>query len=185
LNKVNDWVQKGEYQKAKAIIDDLPVNLKLLKMVQIRDIQVSAQISDSLYYDAVDKFHRDFPGDPSLDIVLLNSYFDKKQYEEALACINRLDKRIDTDPFLDYYRSLIYNAMNKKAEAQQILEKLYKNLPDFSTGAMELSTYYMDKNEYEKAVGIINKVKQNRDFDKAQLENLYLLYPRLKSLMEK
>jgi thioredoxin-like negative regulator of GroEL len=184
LNRVRKLLQNGQNEKAKEIIDALPLNLQMLKVVQIYNIQVCSQISDSLQTDAIDKFQRDFPGDPSLDLVLINGYFLKKKYDEALACVNRLDKQINTDPFLDYYRGLIYNMQGKTAEAQQSLERLYKNLPDFSQGAIELCTYYMDKNEYEKAAGIVNKIKQNRDYSEASVQNLCLLYPKLNQYLK-
>jgi tetratricopeptide (TPR) repeat protein len=185
LPQISNLIQRGQYQQAKNIIDQLPTNLQTLKTVQISYIVTCSHISDSAHQDAIEKYGHDFPNDPSLDLMLIDGFLLKKKYDEALACVNRLDKRINTDPYLDFYRGMFYNLMDKKAEAQQSLERLYKNLPDFSQGAIELCTYYLDKNEYEKAVGIINKVKQNRDFDEAHLENLYLLYPKLKSLMGK
>lgn len=184
MQEIKKLLGKGKYEEAKAIIDALPLNLRSLKAIQIYNIQICSQISDSLNADAIDKFERDFPGDPSLDLVLIDGFFLKKKYDEALACVNRLDKQINADPFLDYYRGLIYNLMGKKTQAQQSLEKLYKNMPDFSQGALELSTYYMDKNDYEKAADIINKVKQNRDYRQASVENLKLLYPKLQQYLK-
>lgn len=184
LSKLNTYMQEGKYQKAKALIDDLPVAVQSIKAIQLHNIKICSQISDSLHKDAVDKFQRDFPGDPSLDLILVDAYFIQKKYREALECVERLDKRINTDPMLDYYRGLLYNLQGKVAEAQQTLERLYKNLPDFSPGAIELTTYYMDNNEYEKAASIINKTKQNRDYDEAHVQNLCLLYPKLKQYLK-
>lgn len=184
MQRIKKLLSQGKYEQAKEIIDELPFSLKSLKAIQIYNIQICSQISDSLNTDAIDKFQRDYPGDPSLDLVLIDGFLLKKKYDEALACVNRLDKQINTDPFLDYYRGLIYNLMEKKAEAQQSLERLYKTLPSFSQGALELSTYYMDKNEYEKAADIVNKTKQNRDYNKESVQNLYMLYPKLKQYLK-
>ncbi len=184
LKKLTMLMNTGKNEAAKELIDELPVNLRSVKSIQFYNIRACSQINDSLYNDAIEKFGRDFPGDPSLDLVLVDGYFLKKKYPEALACVERLDKRINTDPMLDYYRALLYNLQGKRVEAMQTLEQLHKNLPDFSPGSMELSTYYMDKNEYEKAADIVNKAKQNRDYDEATVQNLYMLYPKLKQYLK-
>lgn len=184
LKKLSMLMKTGKNEAAKELIDELPVNLRAVKAIQFYNIRACSQINDSLYNDAIEKFERDFPGDPSLDLVLVDGYFLKKKYPDALACVERLDKRINTDPMLDYYRALLYNLQGKKVEAMKTLEQLHKNLPDFSSGAMELSTYYMDKNEYEKAADLINKAKQNRDYNEEQAQNLLLLYPKLKQYIK-
>lgn len=184
LTRLRSMMQRGDYKEAKEIIDALPFNMRSVKAVQIYNIQVCSQLGDSIHRDAIDKYTRDFPNDPSLDLVLIDGYFLQKKYNEALACVERLDKRINTDPMLDYYRGLIYNLLNKKEEAEKTYERLYKNMPEFSAGAVELSTYYMDKGEYEKAATLLKKIKTNKDYDESMLSNLYILYPKMSEYMK-
>jgi tetratricopeptide (TPR) repeat protein len=185
VTRINKLLQEGQYQSAKDIIDGLPINMQALKVMQIYNIITCSHLGDSLHQDAISKFERDFPNDPALNLVLIDGYFLKKEYAKALETINKLDRQIDKDPFLDYQRGLIYNMMGKKGEAFEALQQLYRNMPEFSAGGVELSTYYMDKGDYEKAAEIIRRIKQNRDYDDAIVQNLYLLYPKLKPLVEK
>jgi hypothetical protein len=180
---VKGLVAKGKYQEAKDIIDDLPAKIRNSKAVQLTLIQICSSLDNQLYNEALEKFARDFPNDPSLSLNSIDRYFLAKEYDKALGSIDQLDKQINTDPFLDYYRGLVYKTQGKQANALQAMERLYKNLPTFSSGGVELATYYMDAGQYEKAVGILKKVKQNKDYNEGTFGNIYLLYPKLKPLM--
>jgi Flp pilus assembly protein TadD len=180
LEKLGRLIQKGEYKKAKELLDDLPQNLKNTKAIQLRNIQLCLELDTAAYATALNKFQQDFPDDPSLNLVLLDNFITKEKYAEALNCINQLDKQISKDPLLDYHRGLLYNLQGKKEAALQAFESLYKNMPEFSAGAMELCTYYMDKGNYKQAGEIFKKAKTNTDFDKSVAENLQLRYPQIK-----
>ena len=180
FSKLNKLVQKKEYEEAKQVLDRLPDNLKNTKAIQLRNLEICLETDTAQYTQAVEKFRHDFPGDPSLNLALLDGMIIREKYTDAIACINQLDSRINKDPLLDYYRGLLYNLQGKKEAALEAFENLYKNMPEFSPGAMELSTYYMDKGNYKQAGDIINKAKSNRDFDESVLENLHTVYPQLK-----
>jgi tetratricopeptide (TPR) repeat protein len=183
FHKVNGLLQKGEYKKAKEMIDRLPQNLKNTKAVQLRNIQVCSELDSALYNEAIDKFQHDFPADPSLNLVLLDGLIVKQKYTEAIACIDKLDGQVKGDPFLDYYRGLLYNLQGKKATAQEAFERLHKNMPGFSSGGVQLCAAYIDKGDYEAAAAVLKKIKGNRDFDEDNLQNLYMLHPKLRKYM--
>jgi tetratricopeptide (TPR) repeat protein len=181
FSKLNKLVQKKEYAEAKEVLDRLPENLKNTKAIQLRNLEICLETDTVEYALAADKFRHDFPDDPSLNLALLDGMIVRGKYTAAIACINQLDSQLNKDPLLDYYRGLLYNLQGKTDAALLAFETLYKNMPEFSPGAMELCTYYMDKGEYKKAGDIIKKTKSNNDFDKSVAENLLLLYPRLKN----
>jgi tetratricopeptide (TPR) repeat protein len=184
FSKLNKLIQNKDYKKAKAMMDALPENLKNTKVIQLRNIEVCLEIDTALYTQAIDKFKHDFPADPSLNLVLLDGLIINGKYAAALTTVNQLDSQINKDPMLDYYRGLLSNLQGNKAVALQAFERLYKNMPKFSPGAMELCTYYMDEGNYKQAADIIKKAKSNRDFDKSVVENLQALYPKLKKYSE-
>jgi hypothetical protein len=184
LSKLNKLIQQKAYKEAKEIMDGLPENVKSTKAVQLKNMEICIEADTLEYAGAVEKYKRDFPDDPSLNLVLLDNFITKEKYAEALNCINQLDKQINKDPLLDYHRGLLYNLQGKKDAALQAFESLYKNMPEFSAGAVELCTYYMDKGNYKQAGDIIKKIKTNRDFDESVVENLQVLYPKLKKYIE-
>ncbi len=180
FSKLNKLVQKKEYEEAKEMLNRLPENLKKTKTLQLKALEIYLETDTAQYALIAEKFRHDFPDDPSLNLALLDGMIVKEKYDGALDCINQLDSRINKDPLLDYYRGLLYNLQGKTETALAAFEQLYKNMPEFSPGAMELCTYYMDKDNYKQAAAIIKKAKTNKDFDESVLENLQAQYPRLK-----
>ena len=46
-----------------------------------------------------------------MQLILMDAYFMRKEYDKVMGAINAVDKMINKDPFLDYYRYLCYNVM--------------------------------------------------------------------------
>jgi tetratricopeptide (TPR) repeat protein len=77
---------------------------------------------------------------------------------------------IDKDPFLDYYRYIFYFNMDKKQEALAALEKLYKAMPEYGKGVLELIVNYLLARDFDKARPLVTYYRSKEDFDQDALE---------------
>lgn len=102
-------------------------------------------------------------------------YIMRKEYEKAIESIDKVDRLINTDPFPDYMRALMYNMMEKPAEARAHLEKLYHNMPGFGAGALELIANYVDAGDDSKAKALIKEYEANKDYDQSIRESYLLM----------
>lgn len=176
LKEVKLRMNYGDYDRALTTFKKLDKNIKSTKAAQIIYLQILMSLDDDKkYVNALAQYQKDFPNDPSLHLIMIDYYFLKEEYKQTLIEINNLDTLINSDPFLDYYRSLIYNAMNDTTQAIKHLEQLYKNMPDFRNGALELIANYLLNKQYKEAQPVIATYRKN--YGDADLKTLAITYP--------
>jgi tetratricopeptide (TPR) repeat protein len=180
LKKVKSLSAEGKYTEAKKLIDELPADIHNQKIVQIYNLQVSSQLGDDIYTKAISEYQQYYPNEPNMQLILIDIYTIRKEYDKLFESINKLDSLLGKDPFLDYYRYLCSNLSKDETGARKYLERLNSNIPMFQDGALELMYMYARNKEFDKAAAVIKKLKTNRDFDSSSLSLYYLLYPQLK-----
>jgi len=79
---------------------------------------------------------------------------------------------IDKDPFLDYYRYLMYTLKQDKVNALKYIEALVKNMPDFQDGVLELILTYREEGQTEKANALIKDYRSRSAFNQRKLEQV-------------
>jgi tetratricopeptide (TPR) repeat protein len=164
-------VNQGKFEEAKRKFDELPEVVKNQKLTQIYYVTLCAQLPDQGEYEkVVRKFEFRFRHEPAMHLMLIDAYVFRKEYDRALLAVNRIDSMIDKDPFLDYYRYIFYFNMDKKQEALAALEKLYKAMPEYGKGVLELIVNYLLARDFDKARPLVTYYRSKEDFDQDALE---------------
>ena len=78
--------------------------------MQLLMLQSSQRISESEFRKWADQFRERFPTDPSADIIAVEYFGSRKQFDVAIDCINRVDLCVGGDPLLPYFRGKVYAA---------------------------------------------------------------------------
>ncbi|NOT51807.1 MAG: hypothetical protein HOP10_11090 [Chitinophagaceae bacterium] len=176
MPKLKQKMNAGEYEEAMEIFERLPEKVQKMKAVQLTHIMIASGLDDmERYEDAIDEYTRLYPDEPNMHLVLLDSYILKKEYDKALHSVNELDRMIDKDPFLDYYRYLIYNIKEDSINARASIIKVMKNMPDFEDGMLELIVLYIDEKNNTEADKWIKEFRNHGSFDHEQLESLLII----------
>jgi hypothetical protein len=102
-----------------------------------------------------------------------------KEYAKGLNAVNELDKMINKDPLLEYYRYSFYSAMEDDVKSKECLLRLVKSMPDFQDGYIELILTYADEENYAEAKSLISRYKEKKEFDQDYLEMAIAGYPKL------
>ena len=77
----------------------------------------------------MERFQHDHPNDPASDLQLIGYYWFKRDYDKVFAAIERLDKSLGGDPYLDAMKARILFEMKKFKEARDSAEKAIKEDP--------------------------------------------------------
>jgi tetratricopeptide (TPR) repeat protein len=109
--------------------------------------------------------------------MLIDANILRKEYDKAIESIDKLDQLLGTDPFLDYYRGLVFKLMEKTEESRKHLQSLHTNLPSFSEGTIELIANYLDAKMYDKAHPLIKEYRGKKEFDQEVLGLVLAMYP--------
>ena len=124
-------VQAGDTDKILNTYASLPKSLKREKFLQITHLTTLANGSEDDYVEAIEEFKKIFPDDPSVDLVTLDLYYIKKQFEEMYQALDRIEKVTGPDAHLLTLRSAALMEEKKYDEASEVLEKAVKAEPKF------------------------------------------------------
>jgi tetratricopeptide (TPR) repeat protein len=179
MNDVKKYRGLEEYDKALSLFDKLPDTLRNQKLFQLIHLQIASQLDRGIYEKALNKYELLFPHEPGMYLLFMDIHMTHNDYDKTLNDINKLDSVINKDPFLDYYRGIIYKQLKDSAKSKLCLERLYKNMPGFGDGLIQLIASYEQTGESEKARAVAKVYKNNKKLNQENLKFLYLLYPDL------
>jgi tetratricopeptide (TPR) repeat protein len=153
MPKMRQLLNEGKNKEALEIYDRLPQKIKSMKAVQITHILITSGLDDDEKYEAaINEYTTLYPNEPNMHLLLLDGYFIKKEYDKALHSVNEMDKMIDKDPFLDYYRYLIYKTMEDTVHAKTSIETLMKNMPGLKMECWRSSLFPLMKRIQAKLI---------------------------------
>ena len=178
INEIRKFRQDGENEKALGVFGQLPDSLRQQKMFQLIHIQLTAE-SDDEHLKALDEFQKLFPNEPGMYITAMDIHMSHKEYDKALIDINKMDSIINKDAFLDYYRGLMYKQLNDTAASVSCFENLYKNLPSFGDGIIELVAAYTKSGHINKAKALVTVHRNNKKLNQESMDYMLVKYPQL------
>jgi hypothetical protein len=185
VKKIRQLMNKGDYDRARSLYKDLPAVLKQTKPFRMIYVQIASGLGNDEYLKAMIDYQQAYPDATNVYLLMIDAYILKAEYEKALTAVNQLDSLINKDPFLDYYRGLIYKLAGNKEKQREHFELLNEHMPAFSDGTLELLAIYLEAEETDKAVALVqNKSRHYKKIDQEQLEILYPLYPDFKKKLE-
>jgi len=134
LSAMRLHVESGRYDAALAVYRRLPASLRREKIVLIVRLHcVAGQFDEpggeKRYLDLLSDFRKYHPGDPCLDLVLLDFYFLREEHEKAFQCIERLDESLGGDPYLQYYRGGVRLEQERLEEAKAFYNRALEQEP--------------------------------------------------------
>ncbi len=180
MPKIRELINEDKHREALDLYNKIPPSVQKAKLFQIVHVEICSGLSDEEHTKAIGEYETLYPNEPNMQLLLIDGYILRKEYTKALTAVNTLDKMIDKDPLLDFYRAMCYTLMKDDNKRIEHLERLVKNLPDFEDGILELLVDYLDRNEFEKARPLIERYKLTSSFDQERLTSLLELYPAYK-----
>lgn len=176
IKKMNE---QHNYVAVKESYERLPPEFQNNKGLLIIYIQACQNIDDTFYIAAMEKFAKLYPDAPNSFMMLLDAYILAGENEKALFAINRIDEIVGGDPFLNYYRALMYKNMGKIAESKACYEKTFAYDPTLAGNMEALILAYVEDKETDKAKKVIATYKTSKGFDQKELDYLEETYPAL------
>jgi hypothetical protein len=153
------------------IFDQLPPSLKKEKVWELGRIRAALMVGDEAKYAAaLDEFLANHPGDPGADLVSIDASTIKKQYEKALEGVDRLDKAVGGDPYLDTLRGNIYLEWEKPDKARKAGERSIREAPALAPAYTVVVAATLRTKDYDATVATLRQMK--KQFGQVHLEKL-------------
>lgn len=115
---------ESEPQKGLARMASFPPSIRDIKMLQVAAVVAASKVDDETYSAAIAYYEKLFPDDPSLDLITIDGLVLAKKYTEALASVDRFDKALGGDPYLNQLRAGIFLEEGKDFAKASALAKM-------------------------------------------------------------
>jgi tetratricopeptide (TPR) repeat protein len=150
MTEVNTLIKLEDYAAAKKAFESLPGYLQSAKSAEMTYLIILSALGDRDYLREIETFEKKYEKDPYTDINYFDLHYFNKDFYAALKSINKVDSLVGGDPFINYYRGLVYNSLGDTKLATVCFEKLLKDEPEFADGYLELFAVY-NKRDKDKA----------------------------------
>lgn len=118
MKRIRTLIDDQHPREALDAVRTLPPRVRASKILMTIEVQLTKSLDDdAAYLQAIERYAAAFPNDSSLDFVRLDSDLSHKRYDAYLAAVDRIDRRVGGDPYLEILRSEAYLASNRPAEA--------------------------------------------------------------------
>ncbi|MFY7669858.1 tetratricopeptide repeat protein [Tenacibaculum sp. MEBiC06402] len=171
IDKMKRYRDSGKYEELVELYESLNEKSKKKKIFKIYSLLGSQHLSEELYIKYIDEYEKEFPNDPSLYLISMDGFIMKNQFDDALTTLDKLDKSIGIDDFLDYYRGNIYYMKKDYKMSKDKFLNVVSNYPNFVDGYDGLLTLYIESNEKGKAIEILNVMVERFDLRKEDLKS--------------
>ncbi|HET6253367.1 MAG TPA: hypothetical protein VFE32_04810 [Puia sp.] len=98
--------------------------------------------------------------------------------------LDRFDGLLGGDPFLDFYRALIYQMMNNPLQSRLALERVHAHFPLFAPASGKLVDAYMLAARPDSAAMVIKEAQHLNEISPDQLEAVLKIYPALRRYLK-
>jgi len=131
INNMIAATRRKDGRSALALFATLPEEVRRMKFHQILRLQAATQPLNAAEYErAITEFRELFPSDRSLALFSIDYYSLRKEFDNALAAVDRLDRSIGGDPCLDYLRAGIFLQQDRLPKADAAIRRALKAIPD-------------------------------------------------------
>jgi hypothetical protein len=134
MSRVRSASSRGDFKGAKTELAGLTPTLRATKSVRLLEIQNEMELDEGDYLKLIDAYRRDFPSDPSIDMVSIDGYYLHKDFKGVERTLDRLEKRVGGDPYIDALRAHMFLADGKPADAVKAANAATKAEPDLIDG---------------------------------------------------
>jgi hypothetical protein len=160
-----------KYTQAVGIYRSLPNEIRADKSVYLRYLWDAEAVSDTEFLLALDGFRRQFPGDPALTFQNIDYYCLTRNFEEALLSIDKAEKAIGGDPYLNALRAKLLVKAWRHKEARAVADQAIEEEPGLTHGYWGRIAVALAETHHADTVTWLKKLVENTGQSIGDLRN--------------
>jgi hypothetical protein len=174
----------GNPEEAWQFFVQLPDSLRKKPENQRLHVRIANKLGDSARKAALAEYLTNYPQDPFIYLSMFTSDLNAKDFQSALFALNKLETFLPTDPFLDFYRALIYKAMNDPLQSRIALKRLHAWKPDNFNVIVMLVDNEVYTGHPDSAAILIREARAHKVVTPEQIEQAKTIYPSLRPYLK-
>lgn len=190
IMQMKNAILAKEYQKAWKSYEAMPAELRKNKTILTFALQASQNVGATEYQNVLDTYKASHPDDPCLDLMLIDYYFIKKEYDEAAASAIRVDKKLGGDAHMKTICARMLLAQDKDDEARKIAQEAIDLEGDFLPAYKILLGLSFKTKDFDESVRILDRLSEKfgnryRNLTKTPENAEFLASPQYREWKEK
>ncbi len=155
INEVSQmglYVGQKDWRRAMSLYAQLPPSVQQSTPALTMRLLATQGIGDTEYLATIDAFRKYHPKDAMIDLISIDAYLIRRDYAKALEGIDRVDKSVGGDPYLNVLRGSILDREQKPDAARAVLEKSVAQEPSLLRGYYALIDLSLEHKNYADTV---------------------------------
>lgn len=176
IRSLRRLMNEGDYEQAERIYASWPTSSKQHRLIRLIHTQILSGLGkDDEYARELEKLAVDFPESRNVPLLMIDVYFLQKKQDKALEAINRLDKMVGGDPFLEFYRAQVAKERGDTATYYKLVRKAFAAEKDIDAVAIEMMFVSILTNDTAGLEAAETALRGTRSYDaglRSRLEEL-------------
>lgn len=162
MHELRRAIDGRDGERARRALRGLPPAIRSSRPMALMEVSAAYLIGPDEHRRAIEAFRRRFPDDPALELLLLDSLIEAGQYNDALASVDRIDRAVGGDPWLDVARANIEVERGDLDAAWTHVGKARAAAPALIDVHWNALTIALARKDYPTALAIMSELE--RDF---------------------
>ena len=159
------------------------------KEVFLLRLRAAQAIDEAEYAATLDEYRKLFPKDPGLDLLSISYYTIKKDFKEALECIDRVESAVGGDPYLNVTRAALCDVQGKHDEAKRLARMAADLEPTLLPAYIELLGISLIQKNHDETLAMLKEVDRKfqlklNDLTKVREYAEFVKSPQFKKWLE-
>jgi hypothetical protein len=160
LVTMSTLINQGKMKEALAIVKGLKPETKKQKVVLLNRLRAAQRTDENEYSAVLDDFRKFYSQDPCLELLLIDYYTLKKNYARLNQSIDRLDKSVGGDPYLNVMRVGVKTIEGDYKEARAAAYRGIKEEPTLIQAYYALLGVSIQDKNYKETLDTLEKLDQ-------------------------
>lgn len=130
LARMKALLDLGKAAEVIQVFETLPPKMRAIKSVHIHRLAAAMELGEDVALKAIEEYRAAFPGDAASDLISIDMFVLRKNFGEALACLDRIDAKVGGDPYLDVLRAIIMTEEGDTLAAREVADRAVAGNPD-------------------------------------------------------
>lgn len=167
---MQDLMLNARYREALSSYEVMPEGLKRQRDVAVMRIACAKQAGQAEYAEALKDFCKRFEGDPHTDLALLKAYVVLKQDDLAFKAIDRFEKTIGGEAYIDQIRAFMYYRREDYTKARTHARKALEADPRIIRAYYVLFDCALFEKNYAEVSRLLDELNKNLPDNNLNLE---------------
>ncbi len=164
LGRIERMLQAGLARKALAKFQELPELVGQSRKAQFLHATAAAAAGDLATYQRADgRLRQLFPNRPGAELAAFEGLLAHKHFEEALLAIERIDRRVGGDPYLDVLRARVHLAANDPQAARTAAEAARQAEPLLSLPYLTLLELSLQEDNHQQTRLLLQSLQEKTE----------------------